>query len=303
MQSRGGTFLPARLALRQHFYDDWSRLMKSGTFSVITPNYNMDSYLAATIESVLSNLRPGDEYFIVDGGSSDRSVEVIQRYESKISGWISQKDKGYADALAKGFARCTGEYLCWVNSGDLLLRGALDVARSVFEKTEADFIMGDDLYIDDRDIVLSQSRGGILAFKYMMLFGRWTPLQDACYWKRSLYEAAGGIDPTLRYAADYDFFLRAAWHGRTTYTPTVYSAFRRHAGQKSIAGSLEYKREQKGIQVRMTKIIDIRPFIVMIVKPLCWFHVRWRYYVAQRFFRTWVKPGSSALAMNAVESQ
>ena len=114
-------------------------------FSVVTLNLNMAHLLPETIESVLANLRPGDQYFVIDGGSTDDSAEVIQRYEDRLTGWISEPDSGYADALAKGFRRCTGEFLCWISSGDLLLCGVLASARKALNDIGADLIFGDDV--------------------------------------------------------------------------------------------------------------------------------------------------------------
>ncbi len=219
-------------------------------FTVITPNFNMAGYLAETIESVLINLRPGDEYFIVDGGSSDGSLDIIRLYEHRISGWVSEKDKGYADALIKGFSRSTGKYQCWINCGDLILPGALDEARTCLEESGADMIFGDDLYIDEHGDVLQVSNGRVSDLTLMMLYGGWTPLQDACFWRRSLYEEIGGIDSNQRYAADFDLFLRMSLAGDCRYVPTIFSAFRRHEGQTSHAHAEGYQRERESCRQR-----------------------------------------------------
>jgi hypothetical protein len=129
----------------------------------------------------------------------------------------------------------------------------------------------------------------------MMLFGPWTPLQDACFWRKPLYEKVGGINGIYRYAADYDFFLRAAWEGRSAYTPAVFSAFRKHEGQKSISGAAQYKAEQRSIQQCMRGVLGISKAKTMLLWPSCWFYVRFRHYLGRRFFRHWVVPGSSAL--------
>ena len=219
-------------------------------FTIVTPSYNLGEYLGKTIESVLRNLRPGDEYFIIDGGSTDNSVDVIRSYESHITGWISERDKGYSDALVKGFKRSTADLQCWINSGDLLLQGALDSARKLFEETGAEMIFGDDLYIDEQDAVLQVSNGCVANLGDMMLYGGWTPLQDACYWRRAFYEKVGGLDPELKYAADYDLFLRMSLYGECRYVPMIFSAFRRHGEQKSQSGALDYKREREACQER-----------------------------------------------------
>lgn len=214
------------------------------SFAVVTPNFNMGEYLKGTIESVIRNLRPGDQYFIIDGGSTDNSVEIIRSYEKHLAGWVSEPDQGYADAIAKGFSRSSSEYMCWINSGDLLLDGALDEARRRLSPSNADMIFGDDFYIDEADKVISHSYGKAHSLKNMMLYGGWTPLQDACFWKRNLYDAVGGLDVRLKHAADYDLFLRMSMAGCCEYAPVVFSAFRKHEGQKSIRGCMEYKCER-----------------------------------------------------------
>lgn len=228
--------------------------------SVVTPSLNMAPYLEDTITSVVSNLQPGDEYFVIDGGSTDGSADVIRRQEKSLTGWISEKDAGYADALAKGFARATGDVLCWINAGDMYLAGALDAARKFLTK-DLDMIFGDDFYIDEDNRVLSYSRGWVPDLRMAMLYGGWTPLQDACFWRRDLYQKVGGIDRSLHYAADYDLFLRMALAGRTGYMPFVFSAFRRHAGQKSISGSAAYEAERKRVRTREVGAHGSRPVL------------------------------------------
>lgn len=210
----------------------------------------MGRYLSETIDSVLANLQPGDEYYVIDGGSTDGSIEVIRRYEGRLTGWISEVDKGYAEGLHKGFARASGDYMCWVNSGDLLLAGALDVARAELETDMTDMVFGDDIYIDEKGGVLFRTSARVRSLRSMMLFGGWTPLQDACFWRRSLYHKVGGINPDLRFAADFDLFLRFALHGCCRYVPAVFSAFRRHQGQKSIAQAAAYRLEREHCRAR-----------------------------------------------------
>jgi glycosyltransferase involved in cell wall biosynthesis len=217
--------------------------------SVVTPSFNMAPYLEDTIQSVIANLRPGDEYFIVDGGSTDGSIDIIRRHENHITGWVSEKDDGYADALAKGFARASGDILCWINASDMYLSGALDAARRVLAD-DLDMIFGDDFYIDGDSRVLSYSRGWVPDLLMATMYGGWTPLQDACFWRRGLYQNIGGIDRSLQFAADYDLFLRMALAGRTGYVPLTFSAFRRHSGQKSISGSVAYQEERRRVRAR-----------------------------------------------------
>jgi len=245
------------------------------SFTVVTPNYNMGGYLAQTIESVLRNLAPGDEYFIIDGGSSDTSVDIIRAFGDRLTGWVSERDAGYADAVAKGFRRARGHYLCWINSGDLLLEGALDKARAALEETGADLIFGDDLLIDDSGKVLQVTNGHVSDLRAMMLYAGWTPLQESCFWTRDAYERVGGLDPAVKYAADYDFFLRISLAGRCQYLPAVFGAFRRHEGQLSIAKTALYKAERERCRVLGLAALPRNPWLPLITS-LFWFKVRWR---------------------------
>jgi glycosyltransferase involved in cell wall biosynthesis len=252
---------------------------------VITPNLNLAPYLPQTIGSVLQNLSPDDEYFVIDGGSKDESVEIIRKYESRLTGWVSEPDQGYADALAKGFARATGAILCWINSGDLLLPGSLDAARGALTDTGADMVFGDDFYIDEEGHVIGFSRGYIKDVQTAMLYGAWTPLQDACFWRRELYERVGGMNPAVRYAADFDLLLRMALHGTCRYVPLAFSAFRRHAGQKSISGSHGYRREREDLR---RVALDGLPGSGLGKSLRCAWHeaaIRWRVHVSQRRWR------------------
>jgi glycosyltransferase involved in cell wall biosynthesis len=237
------------------------------------------------VESVLQNLSPDDEYFVIDGGSTDGSVDIIRQYDSRLTGWVSEADRGYADALAKGFARATGDILCWINSGDLLLPGALDEARQALTDTGAEMVFGDDFYVDEEGQVIFFSRGYVQDLRSAMLYGGWTPLQDACFWRTQLYERAGGMNPDLRYAADFDLFLRMALHGTCRYVPLTFSAFRRHADQKSISGSDAYRKER--IDLRRAAL-DGLPGSKWGNAFRCFWHeaaIRWRVYVSQHQWR------------------
>lgn len=254
--------------------------------SIVTPNLNLGHYLASTIESVLVNLRPGDEYFIVDGGSSDGSQEVIRSYEKRITAWTSEPDRSYGDALRKGFDRATGEVLCWINSGDLLLPGAFDAARQAFAETDAGLIFGDDFYIDENDQVLQYSRGYVKDLKHYMLYGGWTPLQDACFWRSDLYRKVGGINLELRFASDFALFLRMSSMGKIHYVPKAFSAFRRHPGQKSIAGSAKYEAERQRVRKHMVEEISQDSRLHQVLRrSWYWTAVRWRARISQKLWR------------------
>lgn len=245
----------------------------------------MAPYLEQTIEATLGNLAPGDEYLVIDGGSTDGSVDIIRRCASRLTSWVSEPDRGYADAIAKGFARATGDILCWINAGDLFLDGALNAARDQLERTGADMIFGDDFYIDECSRVIQLSRGYVRDLRGAMLYGGWTPLQDACFWRRSLYERVGGIDRSLTHAADYDLFLRLALHGRNTYVPLAFSTFRHHPGQKSIAGSGRYETELVEARRRQLAKIPEARLARLAQSARFWIAMHWRARTSHRLWR------------------
>jgi len=259
----------------------------------------MGEYLAETIESVLANLRPGDEYFIIDGGSTDSSLKVIRKYESRITGWVSEPDKGYADAIAKGFNKGTAPLQCWINSGDLLLEGALDKADEYFTLSNADLLFGDDFYIDGVGKIISYSSGYVRSLKNVMLYGGWTPLQDACFWRKELYERVGGIDTELRYAADYGLFLQFSLMGDCRYVPCAFSAFRKHNEQKSISGTNHYKAERALVQQEAIVAQTIPWLIVRSRQEYFKWAVRFR---ARVLHRMWNKPRLAGKSINEMHA-
>jgi glycosyltransferase involved in cell wall biosynthesis len=249
--------------------------------SVVSPNYNMAVHLGETIESVRRNLAPGDEYIVVDGGSTDGSVDVIRQHEKAITHWVSEPDEGYADAIAKGFARASGDLLCWINAGDLFLDGAFAKVREIFAAGDVDMIFGDDFYIDEQSRVIRYSRGFVDNLAAAMLHGGWTPLQDACFWTRDLYMRVGGINPKLRLAADYDIFLRMARAGRARHMPFAFSAFRRHHGQKSVSGAAEYAKEREQVRHREMQAADDAAMIAWAKR---------QFYLNAGRLRAWMAP-------------
>jgi len=272
----------------------------SNSFAIVTANFNMGSSLEETIKSVIANMGPEDEYYIVDGGSDDNSLDIIRKYQTHLAGWISEKDQGYADALSKGFKNTKSTYQCWINSGDLLLPGALQIARNILTNNSVDFIFGDDLYIDQAGSVIQVTNGYVGDLRSYMLYGGWTPLQDACFWRRDLYEKVGGINPELKNAADYDLFLRMTLQGNCKYTPIIFSAFRKHERQKSINNMVEYKRERlNSRRAQLDEIFPRKPFYKKFITFMYWFRVRWRVRVFEKNSKSSVFEGLSAHEIQA----
>jgi glycosyltransferase involved in cell wall biosynthesis len=180
----------------------------STSISIVTPSFQQARWLPQTLESVTTQLRPGDEYFVIDGGSDDGSVDVIKAYESRLTGWVSEPDQGQADAVNKGYRHCTGEVLGWVNSDDLLLPGALDRVREAFAKDpDLEFLSGWAVFID-ADGRITRCRRRALSHTCWAKAGLLPLAQPACFYRRTLLETAGPLDPSLWLTLDQDLFYR-----------------------------------------------------------------------------------------------
>ncbi len=130
--------------------------MNKPTVTIVTPSYNQGSFLEATIKSVIDQKYENLEYFVIDGGSVDNSLDVIRKYENQISFWVSEPDNGQSDAINKGFARATGKYINWLNSDDILLKGSLQKMVAYLEaNNDVDIVYGNTMMIDKegKDIV------------------------------------------------------------------------------------------------------------------------------------------------------
>jgi glycosyltransferase involved in cell wall biosynthesis len=199
--------------------------------SVITPSYNQAHFIARTVESVLGQRGDFDlEYLVVDGASRDGTLDVLRRYDGRLR-LLSEPDRGQSHAINKGFALATGEVLAWLNSDDVYAPGALDVAVRTLGDTGARWCFGDCTVIDAEDRPI---RGAISAYKSWVsrryslrrLIGRNFIPQPAVFFRRDLLDEVGGVDESLRYAMDYDLWLRFARVAEPAFVPRVLASFR-----------------------------------------------------------------------------
>jgi glycosyltransferase involved in cell wall biosynthesis len=203
--------------------------------SIITPSFNQGKYLEQTILSVLDQGYPNLEYIVIDGGSTDGSVDIIKKYEDRFTYWVSEKDRGHTHAINKGLAASSGEILNWLNSDDILLPGALyNVARAFQEYPEASFIYGDTYQINSNGELLYQVK--VTPFdKNTLVYGRIVGTQPSVFFRRRVIEEIGPMDEAYRFCMDIEFWIRAARGGyifKPFYVPL--SANRFHAGTKTV---------------------------------------------------------------------
>lgn len=194
----------------------------------MTPSYNQGAFIERTLRSVILQGYPNLEYIVIDGGSTDGSAAIIRRHEPWLTYWHSRRDHGQAAAIAEGFRRSTGDILCWLNSDDILLPGALEHVATLFIRNpRVDFIYGNRLVIDEQDRVIAHHVWPRFLTRWHWAAGQ--PLaQECCYWRRGLYQSVGGIDEQKFFILDYDLFFRMWRAGRFRKTPRFLGCYREH---------------------------------------------------------------------------
>jgi glycosyltransferase involved in cell wall biosynthesis len=213
--------------------------------SVITPSYNQGQYLEQTIRSVLLQGYPNLEYIIVDGGSTDESVAVIKKYERHLAHWESEKDRGQSHAINKGFARSTGEVMCWLNSDDFFLPGTLRaVVEALFEGEGARAVVGHcvQVYADGRPP--HRGRGRFESLERLLEFWKGYQMhQPSIFWRREVFERVGYLDESLHLTMDFDYWVRAARHFEFKNIDRDLSCATYHEEAKTGDGFAAYQRE------------------------------------------------------------
>ena len=214
--------------------------------TLVTPVRNAAAYIEQTICSVLSQSYPNLEYFIVDGGSTDGTVEIIQKYEKEIAAWVSEPDRGMYDALNKGFAQSTGEVMGWISATDMLHVGGLKVAASVFrDLPSVEWITGySTLFTEEGMTVflggchdLALAEGLPRWSRYRFLAGANHSIQqESTFWRRSLWEKAGGrVDDSRRIASDFELWVRFFRHAQLYSVEALIGGYREHGDSIGLA--------------------------------------------------------------------
>jgi glycosyltransferase involved in cell wall biosynthesis len=206
--------------------------------SIVTPSYNQGQFLERTILSVLNQNHPNLEYIIIDGGSTDGSVEIIEKYEKYLACWVSEEDDGQAEAIKKGFRRSTGQVLAWLNSDDIYLPGTLLRVGSVFrENPHADVVYGNKYLVDEKGRIIGERRlTPYIPYisKLGFLYGGFGIYQPAAFWTKELYYKVGGIDTGFVHCMDNDLFARFALAGaKFKFIREFLTGFRVHQNSKT----------------------------------------------------------------------
>jgi glycosyltransferase involved in cell wall biosynthesis len=202
--------------------------------TIVTPSYNHAAFLEEAIRSVLLQGYPNLEYFVVDGGSSDGSLEIIRKYEHWLSGWSSETDAGQSSAINKGFARATGEWMGWLNSDDCLAPYGIYNLLGTAHAAQADFVYGNCVQFGPPHPYPYIKRPGPQAFDFEMV--RLVDLLDqpATLWKRRVFEGCGPLAEDLHFGFDWDFFIKCAESFKGAYSKAVVAIYRFHSDNKTL---------------------------------------------------------------------
>jgi glycosyltransferase involved in cell wall biosynthesis len=193
--------------------EESSKYYKWPKISVITPSYNQGKFIELTIRSVLLQGYPNLEYIIIDGGSSDETIEVIKKYEQHITYWVSEKDSGQTNAINKGFDKATGEILCWLNSDDIFAPDALKTVAEKMKERDVLWLAGGatQIEIDGSLTIIYDPEKQIDFSRWVWKMARgqsYIMPQPSVFWSRKVWQECGPLDESLNYVFDHDFFIR-----------------------------------------------------------------------------------------------
>ena len=225
--------------------------------SIVTPSFNQGRFLAETMDSVLAQRYPNLEYVVVDGGSTDDSVDVIRSREKELASWVSEKDAGQYDAINKGFAKTTGDVMAWLNSDDKYTPWALHVVGEIFQQLpEVQWLTTLlPLHWDARGLPIRcrPIRGGFSRPAFLRganLMGQFIQ-QESTFWRRALWEKAGGkVDASLQLAGDFELWARFFDHADLYGVELPLGGFRVHGDQKTAHRMKTYLDESLAVLQR-----------------------------------------------------
>lgn len=204
--------------------------------SIVTPSYNQARFLEETVRSVLLQGYPNLEYIIMDGGSSDGSVDIIRKYEAWLAYWVSEKDNGQAHAINKGWKLSRGEFISWLNSDDLLKPAVIhQIAIAFFEK-KVDFVYGNTELIDEKSQVTGPDRGSPVDYLHMLRTLDIPIPQPGSFIRHRVLDHVGYLSENWKVVLDRDFFIRVGLSCQMHYIPVTVAQFRMHNKSKSTAG-------------------------------------------------------------------
>ena len=200
--------------------------------SIITPSYNQGKFIEETIQSVLKQDYSNIEYIIIDGASSDDTIEIIKKYEKKISFWSSEPDGGQTDAIIKGFNRANGKYITWLCADDLIEPSMITISVAFLEANpEIAMTYGNRIRYDAKSNMIGYHR--YCEFRPWLLRWGFAIPQETTLIRREAYDRSGGLDKSLKMAMDFDLYCKISKTGHIRHLPVFLGRFRSHTNNKS----------------------------------------------------------------------
>lgn len=225
--------------------------------SIVTPSYNQGQYLEATILSVINQDYPNLEYIIIDGGSSDNSIEIIEKYQDRLAYWVSEPDNGMYHAIQKGFDKSTGEIMAWINSDDVYFAKSFRTIAQIFSDYEdVRWITGQISMIDENGNSIGSDRMRLWSATSFIMGDCKYIMQEATFWRRSLWENAGSyISQNYSLAGDFELWSRFFLHDRLYSVNAILSHFRVRATNQKSHDKILYGKQIKEILTIMTGFV------------------------------------------------
>lgn len=247
--------------------------MQVPKISIITPSLNQGRFLEKTILSVLNQNYPNLEYIILDGGSTDNSVDIIKKYEDRLTFWESKPDAGQADAIYRGFELASGDIIAWINSDDYYLEGALKTVGDYFSKYPTiEWLAGNAIIVDEQNNELLKCYLTTISFD-RLYYKEALFVQPSIFMSRKAFFESGGFDRTLQFCMDYDLFLNLASRSNPLHISEFLSAFRYHSNSKT--STILYVAREETDYLRNVKHVEHRRN---------WFYRRYR--SIKKYFET-----------------
>jgi len=232
--------------------------------SVIIPSFNLGRFIEETIRSIVLQRWPDLELIIVDGGSSDETVEIIRKYEPWIAWWVSETDRGQHEAINKGLKKVTGDVVAWFNADDFFADGIFAAVAETWRRNPRGIYAAPvaNFYARGRETLI-RPRGMSIenVVQYWTKRSLWH--DPGLFWSRAVVDAVGGPDPSLHYAHDFDYLVRALQHATVEYVDHVAAGFRLHQQSKTVSRTEQMMAETAAVSRRywhMVKDLDREGF-------------------------------------------
>lgn len=215
--------------------------------SIVTPSFNQGAFLEQTIRSVLLQGYPNLQYIVIDGGSTDDSLDIIRKYAPWLDFWVSEPDRGQAHAINKGLRRASGDWVAWQNSDDIFYPGAFQsVARAALANPHVDLLIGDMMLIDEEDNEIRDIRYVRPTYRALLAEGM-VLTNQAAFWRSAVHAEIGYLDESLDYGFDYEWFLRLLRRHKGEHVNRVWGGLRVHGGTKTSRMQHKFEEEYRAI--------------------------------------------------------